>query len=73
MRMSHIYQPVMLMELLKNGGRCHQEQIATAILKHDRSQAEYYTSITNNMVGAYYGTANGCRKTRSITSSFLRE
>ena len=49
--MSHIYQPVMLMELLNNGGQCHQEQIAKAILEHDKSQVEYYTAITNNMVG----------------------
>lgn len=51
MRMSHLYQPVMLMTLLKNGGKCSQGDIASALLAHDESQIEYYTNITNNMVG----------------------
>jgi ATP adenylyltransferase len=51
MRMSHIYQPVMLMTLLQNQGICHESDIAKAILEHDQSQIEYYTRITNNMVG----------------------
>jgi ATP adenylyltransferase len=51
MRMSHIYQPVMLMTLLENGGRCSTQEIARAILNHDESQLEYYGHITNNMVG----------------------
>ena len=51
MRMSHIYQPVMLMTLLSNGGHCDETEIAKDILGHDRSQIEYYTKITNNMVG----------------------
>ena len=51
MRMSHIYQPVMLLTLLESNGTCHQEEIAKAILAHDPSQTDYYTKITNNMVG----------------------
>lgn len=51
MRMSHHYQPTMLLALLKNGGTCHEERIASDLLAHDRSQIEYYTKITNNMVG----------------------
>ena len=51
MRMSHIYQPVMLLTLLDNAGKCHQQEIAKAILAHDPSQVDYYTNITNNMVG----------------------
>ena len=51
MRMSHIYQPVMLMALLKNQGRCSTEDIARAILEHDQSQVEYYEKITRDMVG----------------------
>lgn len=51
MRMSHIYQPVMLMTLLRNGGRCSTEEIARAILSHDQSQVEYYQGITREMVG----------------------
>lgn len=49
--MSHLYQPVMLMTLLKNSGKCNQSEIASALLSHDESQIEYYTNITNNMVG----------------------
>jgi ATP adenylyltransferase len=51
MRMSHIYQPVMLMELLERGGKCNEREIASSLLAHDESQIEYYIEITNNMVG----------------------
>jgi ATP adenylyltransferase len=51
MRMSHIYQPVMIMALLRHHGKCSVTQIAKAILAHDESQIEYYKRITNNMVG----------------------
>jgi diadenosine tetraphosphate (Ap4A) HIT family hydrolase/5-methylcytosine-specific restriction endonuclease McrA len=51
MRMSHIYQPVMLRELLNRGGRATREDIARALLNEDRSQLEYYAEITRNMVG----------------------
>jgi len=51
MRMSHVYQPVMLRELLKSDGAATVEQIAKALLSHDRSQVEYYEIRTKNMVG----------------------
>ena len=51
MRMSHVYQPVMLMALLQNRGRCSTTQIARSILAHDESQVEYYEDVTKNMVG----------------------
>lgn len=51
MRLSHIYQPVMLMELLSKGGTLRDSEIAKALLAYDKSQIEYYTTITNNMVG----------------------
>jgi ATP adenylyltransferase len=51
MRMSHIYQPVMIMALLRHHGKCSITQIAKAILAHDESQIDYYKRITNNMVG----------------------
>ena len=51
MRMSHIYQPVMLIELLRRGGKASANEIAKAILLHDPSQIEYYRQITHNMVG----------------------
>jgi hypothetical protein len=36
MRMSHIYQPVMLKVLLENGGRASRNAIARAFLNEDR-------------------------------------
>lgn len=51
MRMSHIYQPVMLLELLRSHGKASVNQIARALLSHDASQIEYYEQITKNMVG----------------------
>ncbi len=51
MRMSHIYQPVMLRTLLEKHGECHQSDIARSLTINDESQLEYYTQITNNMVG----------------------
>ena len=38
MRMSHIYQPVMLKRLLEAGGISHQDDIARAILQYDEAQ-----------------------------------
>jgi ATP adenylyltransferase len=51
MRMSHIYQPVMLDEILSNGGSASIKQIANAILKNDPTQIEYFSNIVKNMVG----------------------
>lgn len=51
MRMSHVYQPVMLKALLENGGTCSEAEIARHLLQHDQSQIEYYEKITLNMVG----------------------
>jgi len=51
MRMSQVYQPVMLMELLKNDGQASVSQIAQAILDKDPTQIEYFTEIVKNMVG----------------------
>ncbi len=51
MKMSHIYQPVMLSKLLENNGIATTEEIARTILSHDPSQVEYYQQITNGMVG----------------------
>ena len=51
MRMSHIYQPVMIKALLTNGGRMSTREIAQEILIYDISQIEYYEQVVNNMVG----------------------
>ena len=45
MRMSHIYQPVMLIEILKKNGSASTNEIAKALLSHDISQVEYYEHI----------------------------
>lgn len=51
MRMSQVYQPVMLMQLLKSNGEATVQQIAQAILDKDPTQIEYFTEIVKNMVG----------------------
>ena len=51
MRMSHIYQPVMIKTLLSNDGKSTIEQISRDILANDESQVDYYENITKNMVG----------------------
>jgi hypothetical protein len=51
MQMRHIYQPVMIKELLKHGGRTTIRNIAAAFLARDASQLEYYEQITKNMRG----------------------
>jgi ATP adenylyltransferase len=58
MRMSHVYQPVMLLELLRNDGLATTEQVAKALLSYDQSQVEYYEIRTKNMVGKVL-TQNG--------------
>lgn len=51
MRMSHVYQPVMIKALLENNGILSVTEIAKLILQYDQSQVEYYENITKNMVG----------------------
>ena len=52
MQMSQIYQPVMLMKIIQNGGEASVQEIAKAILGHDESQIEYYEERTRRMVGS---------------------
>ncbi len=58
MKMSHIYQPVMIRELVHRGGSATVDQIAQALLAYDPSQVEYYGLRVKNMVGKVL-TANG--------------
>jgi hypothetical protein len=51
MRMSHIYQPAMLKEILINGGQASVNQIAKHLLPYDQAQIEYYEHRTKTMVG----------------------
>lgn len=59
MKMSHIYQPVMLKTLLENKGRSSKTKIAKALLAQDRSQVDYYETITTNMVGRVLTSKRG--------------
>jgi ATP adenylyltransferase len=59
MKMSHIYQPVMLMEIIKRGGTASVEEIAKSLLEHDQSQIDYYSEITKKMVGDVLSSKNG--------------
>jgi ATP adenylyltransferase len=51
MRMSHLYQPLMLRTLIEKGGAASLRDIASAFLAHDESQIEYYIEITKRMPG----------------------
>jgi ATP adenylyltransferase len=51
MRMSHIYQPVMLRTLIANLGRATIREIAAEFLARDESQLEYYDEIAKAMPG----------------------
>jgi ATP adenylyltransferase len=50
-RMSHIYQPVMLKRIFLNNGSASINDIAKDLLSYDQSQIEYYEDRTKNMVG----------------------
>ena len=65
--MSHVYQPVMLRELLKRKGTATVTEIAKALLAEDRSQVEYYEQITKNMVGRVLTTNRGITKRDGAT------
>jgi ATP adenylyltransferase len=51
MRMSHVYQPVMLVQLLQGRGSATVEDIARAFAAADQSQIEYYAEIVKRMPG----------------------
>lgn len=51
MKMSHIYQPLMLKVLLEGRGEASVESIASSMLSHDKSQVEYYVLRAKQMVG----------------------
>jgi ATP adenylyltransferase len=51
MRMSHLYQPLMLRTLMDKGGFASLRDIASSFLTHDESQIEYYVEITKRMPG----------------------
>ncbi len=50
-RMSHVYQPVMLKVLLLQGGMAFLRDIAAAFLALDEAQLDCYEEITKRMPG----------------------
>ena len=50
-RMSYIYQPVMIWTLLNNGGRASIQDIAKEIAGYDQAMLEYYQERVMAMVG----------------------
>lgn len=60
--MSHVYQPVMIRNLLKNRGKADSSKIAKDLLTYDISQVEYYQQITKNMVGRVLTNNRGITK-----------
>lgn len=71
MRMSHIYQPVMLIEILKHGGYASAEKIAKAILNHDPTQVDYYKEVVRNMVGKVLTSNRGITEKTGDTYSLI--
>ena len=59
MRMSHIYQPVMLTTLIKGGGTASVEEIASQFAQRDQALIEYYSKITKEMPGRVLGQNHG--------------
>jgi 5-methylcytosine-specific restriction endonuclease McrA len=59
MRMSHIYQPVMLTTLLRNDGAASVRQIAQQFAQRDEALIEYYAEITKAMPGRVLGKNHG--------------
>jgi ATP adenylyltransferase len=51
MRMSHLYQPLMLRTLIEKGGVASLRDIASCFLAHDESQIEYYIEVTKRLPG----------------------
>jgi diadenosine tetraphosphate (Ap4A) HIT family hydrolase/5-methylcytosine-specific restriction endonuclease McrA len=68
MSMAHIYQPVMLIELLKNKGSASEEQIAQVILNRDPTQIDYYIDKVKNMVGKVLAKREVTTKVKSMHS-----
>ncbi len=58
MRMSHIDQPLMLMELLGRRSPAPAQDVARRILGEDATQIDYYTELFKRMVGKVL-TGNG--------------
>ena len=59
MQTSHIYQPAMLVKLLKSSGEASTKEIAKHLLTYDDSQVEYYEERVKVMVGEVLTKTHG--------------
>lgn len=59
MRMSHIDQPLMLMELLGRRSPAPAQKVARRILGEDVTQIDYTTERVKRMVGRVHLSGNG--------------
>jgi len=66
MKMSHVYQPLMLMTLLKHGGQASESTIAKAILELDPVQQKYYEDRVRNMVGVVLQKNGVTTRTKAV-------
>lgn len=71
MRMSHIYQPVMIKTLLQKKGSSETTTIAKQLLMYDQSQIEYYEEIVKKMVG--HVLTNNRKITKKDGTKYLLE
>jgi len=71
MKMSHIYQPVMIKTLLQKKGSAETSNIAKQLLMHDQSQVEYYEQVVKNMVGKVLTTKR--KLTKKDGSKYILE
>jgi ATP adenylyltransferase len=51
--MAHIYQPLMLIELIKGNGKASARNISKSFLSYDETQIDYYKKITTLMPFKY--------------------
>lgn len=52
LRMSHVYKPVMLLAIIRGGGKATKHQIASEFIKRDSGQLDYYQKkIVHQMPG----------------------
>jgi ATP adenylyltransferase len=71
MRQSHVYQPVMVKELLEKGGSSKTADIAQAILSRDPTQLEYYLQVVKNLVGRVLTRNRGITTKEGDTYSLI--
>ncbi len=68
MRMSHIYQPLLIRTLVDSDGVATSRDIALEFLKYDESQIQYYESIVKNMPVKVLLNHNVIKKDKNIVS-----